>query len=118
MEAISMEDIKEKLKNLREYLPNQEESIYNFCSYLTGYLNPKLVPEGFNMAIELAFYDLGTGINGLTGKSVRNSLSRRPLAVYALIRRNIPEILDVVCPEDFANEVKEIIKEIQRRCKE
>ena len=56
--AVSTEPIKEKLRNLREHLPQQEDVTYDFATYLAERLNPKLVPEGFNMIAELALYDL------------------------------------------------------------
>ena len=37
--AISTEPIKEKLRNLRQYMPNQKDTIYDFGAYLADRLN-------------------------------------------------------------------------------
>ena len=48
----------EKLRNLRKYMPGLDETVYKFGAFLADRLNPRLVPTGFNLATELAFYDL------------------------------------------------------------
>nr|MBA4405006.1 hypothetical protein [Nanoarchaeum sp.] len=107
-DAIPMGPVKDKLRNLREYLPGQIDEIYELGIYLADRLNDEIVPEGFNMAVELLFYDLQTGIDGFTGKPMSSHLAGQPFILYAILRSQIPYIARAVCPEDFANGVERV----------
>lgn len=111
-EAISTEPIKEKLKNLRQYMPGQLDEIYDFAAYLAGRLNPQLLPRGFYITAKLALYDLEKDVNGLTGQRIRSTLVGYPSLIYELLRVKIPEIAKAVCPEDFAKGVQEFYEQI------
>ena len=113
--AISMEPVKEKLRNLREHMPNEDVIIHHLGAHLADYLNPTLVPEGFILATELAFYDMEKGVNGFSGKQVSRKLSGYPLQLYAVLRLRIPEIVAAVCPEDFASKVNECYERINQK---
>jgi len=113
--AISTEPIKEKLRNLKEHMPDQQDVIYDFAEYLADRLNPELVPEGFNMAMELALYDLQQGVDGFTGQPIQSRLVGYPAPIYALLRMQVPEIADAVCPEDFAQGVRKMYDEVNKR---
>jgi hypothetical protein len=106
-EAISMEPVKEKLRNLREHMPDQQDETYAFGAYLADRLNPKLVPMGFNMAAELTLYDLEKGVDGFSGQPINSVLVGYPSMVYDLLRTQVPQIAEAVCPEDFAKRVKD-----------
>ena len=54
LEAISTEPVKEKLRNLRTYLPGKSQAVYDFAEHLAGTLGNKLMPEGFSIAAVLA----------------------------------------------------------------
>ena len=113
-----MEPIKEKLKNLREYMPEQEDLVYEFGAYLAQRLNPELVSEGFNMAAELALYDLQTGVDGFTGKPLMNRLVGYPSAIYGFLRFQVPDIAKAVCPEEFAHGVREFQEKVNAKMRE
>ena len=104
--------MKEKLRNLREHMPDQNDQIYSFGAYLADRLNPELVPEGFNMAAELALYDLQKGVNGFTGKPIQSRLVGYPPMIYGILRMQVPEIAKAVCPEDFAKGVIEFYEQV------
>ena len=76
--AISMEPISEKLRNLKQYMPDQNDVVYKFGEFLAGRLNPKLVPQGFVLAAKLALYDLQEGVDGFSGQPIRSSLVSYP----------------------------------------
>ena len=116
--AISTEPIKEKLKNLRQYMPNQQDVIYDFGAYLADRLNPELVSQGFNMAAELALYDLQKGVDGVTGQPIRSRLVGYPPVIYGLLRMQVPEIAEAVCPEDFAKGVREFYEQVNAEMQE
>ncbi|PJE81236.1 hypothetical protein COU58_03555 [Candidatus Pacearchaeota archaeon CG10_big_fil_rev_8_21_14_0_10_32_42] len=111
-EVISMEPVKEKLKNLRKYMPNQDDTIYDFGAYLADRLNPELFSQGFNMAAELALYDLQTGVDGFSGQPIRSRLVGYPSMIYGLLSMQVPQIAEAVCPEDFAKGVKDFYEQV------
>ena len=117
-EAISMEPVKEKLKNLREHMPEQDDTIYSFGAYLADRLNPELVPQGFNMAAELALYDLEKGVDGFTGQPIQSRLVGYPSMIYGLLRMQVPQIAEAVCPEDFAKGVKDFYEQVNAKMRE
>ncbi len=116
--AISTEPVKEKLRNLRQYMPDQQDVVYDFGAYLADRLNPELVPQGFNMATELALYDLQKGVNGSTGQPIRSRLIGYPPVIYESLRMQVPEIAEAVCPEDFAKGVREFHEQVNAKRRE
>ena len=105
-DAISMEPVKEKLRNLRVHLPQDVESTYQFGEFLADRLNPDLVPKGFLLAAQLALCDLSTGVDGYTGEPIIGGLTGQPPGLYRLLEMRIPDIARTVCPVDFAEGVK------------
>ena len=67
------------------------------------------------MCAELALYDLETGVDGYTGEPIRNELAGYPPLIYAILRKKVPEIAEAVCPEDFANGVREVYEDINTK---
>ena len=116
--AISTEPVKEKLRNLRQYMPDQQDVTYDFGAYLADMLNPELVPQGFNMAAELVLYDLQKGVDGFTRQPIRSKLVGYPLVIYGLLRMQVPEIAEAVCPEDFAKGVREFYEQVNAKMQE
>lgn len=118
--AISMEPMKEKLRNLKEYLPGEDNFMYNFGKYLADTLNPELIPEGFNLACELAIDALRKGGDyGSYGKvKVPPSLVGCPSMLYSVLRMRIPAIAKAACPPEFAEEVNKVYKEVNAKIKE
>jgi len=113
--AIAMEPVKEKLRNLRTYMPKAHDGIYTFGQLLAERLNPEIVPDGFYLAAELLVDELQKGVDGRSGKKIINSLTDNPPVVYWVLRREIPNIAKAVCPEDFAAGVKTAYDEVQKR---
>ena len=116
--SISTDEVKEKLRNLREHMPKQDDLIYDFGAYLAERLNPTLVPMGFNMAAELALYDLQAGVNGFTGEPIRSRMVGYPPQIYALLKMQVPDIAEAVCPEDFAKGVGQMYDEVNAKMRE
>lgn len=119
IESISTEPIKEKLRNLSEYMPDQDETTYQFGRFLAERLgNDTILPMGFNMVAELGLYDLQTGIDGFTGEPIRSRLVGNPPMIYGFLRMIVPEIADAVCPEDFAKGVRKMYDEVNAKLRE
>ena len=112
-DALDMNQVKQKLTNLRDYMPNQHESVYEFGRLLSERLNPTLVPIGFNLTAEQLVEDLRKGVDSYSGKPIRGKLAGMPKQLYAIWGMFIDQIAEAVCPEDFAQGVKEIRKEIR-----
>jgi len=104
--ASSTQEIKDRLKNLREYFPGQEEITYDFAAYLAERLNPEHSPEGFSRAIDLALYTLQKSASRSTSQPVQNRLIGSAPIVYVFLRTQVPEIADAVCPKEFAQDVR------------
>lgn len=115
LDAISTEDMKTKLQNLREYMPGEPEFTYDFGAYLAKRLNSPLNPMGFNMTIQLTLFDMQKGVDGFTGKPVPSSLSGMPVPLYVVMEMNIPRIARAVCPSDFADKVDQVYAEIHKK---
>jgi|TARA_Y100000310_G_C20657230_1_gene802620 hypothetical protein len=108
-QAISMEPVGEKLRNLNEYLPGVDKIVYDFAAYFADRLGEReLRPQGFNMEAKLTLADLQAGKNRWTGEPVPSDLVGHPLGVYVNLEMYIPMIAEAACPPDFAQKVKEI----------
>jgi len=110
--ALSMDEAKQKLAELKKYLPDATDDLIDFGCFLAGRLNPTLAPRGFVIACGLALYDLQQGIDGLTKKPIHSKLVGYPSMIYGLIRMEIPEIAKAIFPEEFAVGVKTMFDEI------
>lgn len=116
--ALSTDSMSDKLRNLGQYMPVQDNLICEFGSYLADRLNPELVPAGFNMAAELLLYDLRTGVDGYSGEPIRSSLVGNPPVIYAILRAIVPKIAEAVCPPDFAKGVKDFHEKVNEKMRE
>ncbi|MEK6937905.1 MAG: hypothetical protein AABX04_02580 [Nanoarchaeota archaeon] len=114
-DAISTEEMRTKLRNLKTYLPGRDQFTYDFWVYLGERLrNPQINPMGFNMTAQLVLYDLQTGVDGFTGKPVPHSLSGMPPCMYVVMEMNIPKIARAVCPPDFAEAVQKVYDDVHK----
>ena len=113
LESISTEEIARKLRNLREIMPDEDGTLYQFGEFLADRLGTHpLAPRGFNMAAELCLYDLQQGVNGFTGQPILSRLVGYPSQIYALLRMRVPDLADATCPEDFAKGVKDFYEQV------
>jgi hypothetical protein len=120
LESISTEPVIEKLKNLREYMPEEEETIYQFGAYLADKIgeHSKLAPQGFKIAADLGLYDLQEGVDGFTGKPIQSSLVGYPPQIYTLLGMRIADLADATCSEEFAKEVRAFDEQINAKIRE
>lgn len=114
-EAISMGPVKEKLRNLQDYMPGKNVAVYQFGAYLADKLNPSLIPPGFVQAAGLALHELKTGFDQITNESIRNELVGYQPFFYDVLSMHIPGIARAVCPEDFANGVQVFCDSVNSR---
>ena len=88
--------IKEKLANLEQYMPGQEETIYEFARFLSTRANDTLVPQGFDLMAALALYDLQNGKDGYTDKPIQSKLVGYPPQIYTLLQMYVPQMKEVI----------------------
>ncbi len=110
--------IKDRLLRLREYLPNQQKLVYSFAEYLAQHVNADLVPEGFFLAANLALYDLQEGVDGYSGKPIRNEAVGQVPLIYTLLELSIPQIAQAIFPSDFASCISKQAEELNRKMRE
>ncbi|MCD4810999.1 hypothetical protein K8R14_00095 [bacterium] len=111
-----MEEACQKLAELEKYIPDDTSNglLYEYGRFLVDYLNPELNSKGFYFGCSLALYDLQRGVNGFTGEPIQSGFSHYPPIIFNLLRAEIPRIADAIFPEDFAQEVKQHIEEVEK----
>jgi hypothetical protein len=110
--ALEMNDIRSKLTNLKQYMTGEPDIIYEFGRFLAERLNPRLTPEGFNLALELAMHDIQTG-TGYTGKPITHALTGYPQIVYASLGTRLNDIAKTVLPEEFYKKFEDVRKKME-----
>ena len=116
--SLSMEPVKEKLRALPDYMPKEDDTLYQFGAFLAERFHDSLVPEGFMMGAELALYDLQTGVDGFSGQPIRSRLVGSPPMIYGLLRMRVPDIAEAVCPPEFAEGVRNMYDTVNQSLKE
>ncbi len=118
----------EKLKNLRQYMPNEDEVLYDFGKFLADYLSsnyfsdiiyrPTINPGSFYAAAQIAWFELqrpsnntpNGNFNSLLQEKNYSSLATANVQERILLREKIPDIANAVCPEEFARTVETIFQ--------
>ena len=106
--AILSQPLREKLRNLQEYISGEERVIYQLAGFLADRIKPssQITPIDFLLAAELAIIDLERGINGFSGQPITNGLTGLPPMIYSAFRAKIPAIATAVSPREFSAEVE------------
>lgn len=121
---VAVKELKEKLAELANHFPNcQDENIYLFGKFLSEYiydepeLNNEISPIGFITAYNMTLYDLELGRNGLNGESIIHELARQSPLVYQLLALFTVGVAKAIFPENFAQEVQVLLREINSKKK-
>jgi len=115
--ALNMNEAKERLSHLGWYMSGVSDALSAYAEYLSGRLvkDAELLPEEFILECELAIMDLKKGRDPFTDRRIDNTLCGCPDMVFAIVWREIPKIVDVIFPADYAEEVKSILRELSER---
>ena len=120
--AISIDDAKQKLRNLGSHIPDLTEDVARlvlpFATVLADHLNSRIVPQGFVIACEMLRHGAEHGINPWTSQPICGDLVGYPLQMYSLLRGEFSGIAKAVFPKDFAQEVADIIEAINQQMTE
>ena len=92
--------VKERLENLKLYMPGEEEMIYKFALFLSTRIHDTLSPEGFETMATLALEDLKTGKDGFTHEPISSDLVGLDKSVYVLLEMYLPDIKTAVFGEE------------------
>lgn len=110
--ATIMNNIKEKLANSRELCPGMSKDFYLLTDYMSDVCNDTLVPMGIMVMLIGIRDDLAKGRNGfMTGSKFPDELAKRKEFVKDEIKW-IPQLVDAISDEDFAEEFRKEWKEI------
>lgn len=104
--AILTKQICKKLRNLKDYLPNEEDRVYHFAvdlaMDLTRFYRKKyLTAEEFTSEAE----------STIVNSYIDNRHYMIHPGVYGILRDYIPKLASLFCPEDFAERVKGIYEQ-------
>ncbi len=109
---VSTDEIREKLMNIEEYMPQLPNVVVEFANYLADHLNPKLVPAGFALSYAYGIVSLYRGKHG-NGQPIHHKLAKMPRGEYIKIKNYFDEIVDVVAEPEFASEAKKEFQTLQ-----
>ncbi len=109
--AISTESVKERLRNLEEYMPGANGTVRLFAKYLAERLGQEVTPRGFRDTADVALADLqqkrmieGTRFSGRIDLQYAD-LAGGDFRYYDILGGSVPEIARATCPTDFADMV-------------
>ncbi len=111
-EAISTGPVNEKLRNLKQYLPDADGTTCLFAEYLAERLGDAVTPKGLRVTAYIALCDLQQN-NDRRGGTIPQryaDLTGKNLRYYDLLGDHVPEIASATCPTDFANKVGELYR--------
>lgn len=114
MSERTMSNVREKLSKSREMCPGLSEEVYALTDYMAKVANDELVPQGLVMCFVLSMEDIRRGENGFAfaeSKEILEYLAMHKTQVLAQAVY-VPQIIDAIADEDFANEFREICKEM------
>lgn len=117
-----MEAFGDKLRNLKQFVPEVSPLMVEFGRVLADRLNPRLLPMGLHLAQELTLMDLQQGTDGFAVTSIKgleplskSSLALQPPITYALIRARMLDVVDRLLPPRFAQGYREWVAETMRQ---
>ncbi|MEI9913934.1 MAG: hypothetical protein WDN66_02940 [Candidatus Saccharibacteria bacterium] len=99
--AVETSEAIEKLRGFQD----EATELTEFAHFLSGRLNPSLVPEGFVMSSILSIYDLQNGVDGFSGEPIENGLVGLSQGGYDRLQASVPYLARIAFPENFADSV-------------
>lgn len=110
----TMKNVREKLSKSREMCPGLNEEVYALTDYMASVANDELVPQGMLMCLVLSMEDIRREKNSFAcaeSKEFPEYLSKHKIQVLAQAVY-FPQVIDAIADEYFANEFREICKEV------
>ena len=91
----------EKLAKLEQYLPNQEQIVYEFGHFLSKRLHDSLTRDGFILRAQITLSDLQQGI-GSSSEPMKDRIYSYPPIMYMTLSFIIQDIADAIFEEKSA----------------
>ncbi|MEW5896513.1 MAG: hypothetical protein AB1668_02370 [Nanoarchaeota archaeon] len=112
MSTPEIREMQEKLRKLREHMPDADELMCKVGTYFAERLNRReqISPLGFVMEFKLMVYDLMDGANGLAGKPIPQGLTGYTPEVYTALLKRAPILAQAVAAQGFAESVRNFYK--------
>lgn len=114
MAKVKMSNVREKLSKSRMMCPGLSEEVYALADYMSNVANDELVPQGMAMCLALCMENIRRGKSSFSckeSKEITKYLTNHKTQVLAQAVY-IPQIIDAIADEDFANEFREICKKV------
>jgi hypothetical protein len=104
--------VKQKFAEAREKCPGMSDDVYALTDYISLVVNDSLVPAGLSVCLALIMDDLQKGRNGFgQNEPLPEYLNNRKEQIIAQMVY-IPQVVDAIADEKFAEEFREICKDV------
>jgi hypothetical protein len=95
-DTIPATQIKDRLRNLRNYVPHQEEGVYDFTTLMANYLTTgEVTPTNLIVATERTILDSRMGRSSITGEPMQSLISRE---TEAALKSRLEDLAYTLCP--------------------
>lgn len=102
------------LRRLDNLLKESDSITSEFGQYLSINLAEKITAKGFILYVRMVIHNLSTGHELLDGRPIESNLVGHENETYITLQKRIPEIVDVIFPKFFAEEVKQTMIKIEK----
>ena len=103
---VTFSDVQEKVSRLEELLPGKPEEVYAFARLLAERLSEEANVLGFFYRAEFLINDLQREYDEIHNRPLSGPLVRASESTYALIRRSLPEVVEVFFGKDVVAEIQ------------
>jgi len=105
------ERAKERLRDLREHMPGENEGLYQFGAYLAERMGETITPGAFNLSFVSAIHSLRYGHDFPTESY---SLLTQPQAFFTGLKSKLVSISKAAFSKEFSEEVQRTSERIKR----
>lgn len=107
-----LNDVKQKFSEVRDKCPGMSDDVYALTDYISLVANDSLIPLGLSMCLSLIMDSLLKGRNEFKqNEPLPEYLNRRRDQIVAQMAY-IPQVVDAIADEKFAEEFREIYRDI------
>jgi len=111
MQPVPTDEVKNKFRNLRQHMPDQEKEVYEFARLLADRIGRVLLPQGLVLSSDILILDLQRDVNSQTEQPF--DIESRLLighsdALYQLLGMSLPGIATVAISKEFGDVVEEL----------
>ena len=112
MDDLLLIDVKQKLATVRRTCPGMSDELYLLTDYMSLVANDELTPSGVGLLMILVRDDIEKGRNGFRPNEPLPEIIQKNRRQILTQFQFIPQVIDVIANEEFANEFRKECKEI------